>query len=84
FKKLKWREVVGLNAIYGTLDLDNSNEFVLPARTFSLEEKPFAEAYVGIENIFRFVRIDAMWRLSYRDKINARNFGLFIGFNIQF
>jgi len=84
FKKLKWREVVGLNAIYGTLDMENSNEFVLPPRTFSLQEKPFAEAYVGIENIFRFVRIDAMWRLSYRDKPNARNFGLFIGFAIQF
>ena len=83
-QKLKWREVVGLNAVYGTLDRNNSNEFILPDRTFSLEEKPFAEAYIGVENIFRFVRLDAIWRLSYRDNPNVRNFGLLIGFQIQF
>ncbi len=84
FQKLKWREVVGVNAIAGSYRQGNSEEFLLPDRTFALDDGPFAEAYVGIENIFKFVRLDAMWRLSYRDKVNARNFGLFIGFQIQF
>lgn len=84
FQKLKWREVVGVNAIAGSYRQGNPQEFLLPDRTFALDDGPFAEAYVGIENIFKFVRLDAMWRLSYRDKVNARNFGLFIGFQIQF
>lgn len=84
FQKLKWREVVGVNAIAGRYQEGNPAEFLLPDRTFALDDGPFAEAYVGIENIFKFVRLDAMWRLSYRDKANARNFGLFIGFQIQF
>lgn len=83
-QKLKWREVVGLNAVYGRLGDDNPNDFILPDRTFSLEEKPFAEAYLGVENIFKFVRIDAIWRLAYRDNPRVRNFGLLIGFQIKF
>ena len=44
--------------------------------------KPYMEAGVGIENIFRFLRVDAVWRLSYLDKPNVTPFG--IRFQIQF
>ncbi len=85
FQKLKWRELVGINAIYGRLDQEGGANFILPERTFSFEaNKPYAEAFVGVENIFRFVRIDAIWRLSYRDNPRIRNFGVLIGFAIQF
>ncbi len=83
-QKLKWRELVGVNTLVGSLNQDTEAAFVLPERTFALGAKPYAEAYLGVENIFKFVRLDAIWRLSYRHKPNVRNFGLLIGFQIQF
>ena len=84
FQKLKWRELVGVNAIYGSFNDQNLELMSLPDLTFTFDSRPFMEAYVGIENIFKFVRIDAIWRLSYLDNPNTHNFGVLIGFDIQF
>lgn len=84
FQKLKWRELIGINAIYGNFDKANLKEMLLPARTYGFDNRPFAEAYVGIENIFKLIRIDAIWRLSYLDHPDAHKFGVLIGFDIQF
>jgi hypothetical protein len=84
FKRLKWRELVGVNAIYGKLGQASINEVLLPDRTFAFTDRPYVEAFVGIENIFKFLRVDAIWRLSYLDNPDARKFGLLIGFNLQF
>jgi hypothetical protein len=84
FQKLKWRELIGVNMIFGSFSQDNLNEMLLPKNTNPLERKPFAEAYVGVENIFKFFRIDAIWRMTYRDYPNTKNFGLLLGFDIQF
>ena len=32
-----------------------------------MDHGPYMEASVGIENIFKVLRIDYVWRLSYRD-----------------
>ena len=37
----------------------------LPEFSKSLEKKPYLESSLGIENIFKFLRIDVIWRLSY-------------------
>ncbi len=84
FKRLKWREVIGLNAIYGSFSEKNLEEMQLPARTYTFDNRPFMEAYVGIENIFKFVRVDAVWRLSYLDRPEAQRFAILLGFDIQF
>lgn len=84
FQKLKWRELIGINGLVGRFDDSNLNEMLLPARTYALDSRPFAEAYIGVENIFKFIRVDAIWRLSYLDQPNARKFGILIGFDIQF
>jgi hypothetical protein len=34
------------------------------------------EGGIGIENMFRYFRIDAIWRFSYRDVYPDRNFGI--------
>jgi hypothetical protein len=34
------------------------------------------EAGVGIENIFRLLRIDAVWRLNYLQNKNVPTFGI--------
>lgn len=84
FQKLKWRELIGVNAIYGSFSDKNLDQMLLPQYTYAFDTRPFAEAYVGIENIFKFVRIDAIWRLTYLDHPRTQNFGVLIGFDIQF
>ena len=36
----------------------------------------YMEAGVGIENIFRVFRIDAIWRLNYLENKNVPQFGI--------
>jgi len=84
FKRLKWREIIGINAIYGRFSDRNLEEMQLPARTYTFDNRPFMEAYVGIENIFKFIRIDAVWRLSYLERSEAQKFAILLGFDLQF
>jgi hypothetical protein len=84
FQRLKWREILGVNAIYGGFDEGNTEELLLPDLTYTFDTRPFVEAYVGVENILRFFRVDAIWRLSYLDNPNTQKFGLLVGFDIQF
>jgi hypothetical protein len=41
------------------------------------------EAGVGIENIFKLIRVDAYWRLTYRNNPLAPNFGVRLGVNLD-
>ncbi len=84
FKKLKWRELIGVNAIYGNFADANLEEMLLPDFTYSFDNRPFAEAYVGVENIFKFIRVDAIWRMTYRELPRTQNFSILLGFDIQF
>ncbi|MGB0165955.1 MAG: DUF5686 family protein [Luteibaculum sp.] len=84
-KKLKWREVVSAKAAYGTYNPQNSETLVLSdgINTFK-RNKPFLEAAVGVENILKFLRIDALWRLSYLDNPNIVKFGIRAKIQLQF
>lgn len=66
-QRLKWREVAGVKGIWGRLNSPSLNEMDLPTYTSSLQAKPYLEAFAGVENIFKFLRIDVMWRLNYLD-----------------
>jgi hypothetical protein len=39
-------------------------------------EKPFVEAAIGVENIFKVLRVDFIWRLTYLDNPNIVKYGL--------
>jgi len=82
-RKLKWRSVYGLKAVVGHYSPKNSKDIILPSYSHTLNSlKPYAEATLGIENIFKILRIDAIWRLTYIDNPNASRFGVqfrFIG-----
>lgn len=75
-RKLKWREVAHFKGIWGDLNAENTAYNVLPSTTTTLE-KPYFEAGVGIENIFKVLRVDAVWRLSHLNTENANNFAVF-------
>jgi hypothetical protein len=89
-RKLKWREVASIRGLAGTLDAKNKeynhnylNEFN-PLETMYQVRKPYFEAGVGIENIFKVFRINAMWRLSYLDHANISKFGIMGTMQIYF
>jgi hypothetical protein len=81
--KLKWREVVHTKGIWGTLSPENkalipqevhASQNLVPINGFG--NIPYMEGGIGIENMFRYFRIDAIWRFSYRDVYPDRNFGI--------
>src|SRR6056297_2491051 len=74
-RKLKWREVVSGKALIG--ELSNRHEKIMdfPQGLYQINA-PYFEAGVGIENIFKIFRLDALWRLSYLDHENIEKFGL--------
>jgi hypothetical protein len=83
-RKLKWREVASLRGVYGSLAQENLDILVNPDDIGSLSAKPYAEASFGIENIFRFIRFDFMYRLAYLDNPNISKFGIRGSLQFQF
>jgi hypothetical protein len=81
-KRLKWREIVGSKVIFGSLDQRNFDLIPksigdIPITGFkTFTDKPYAEVSFGIENIFKIIRVDAVWRLTYRNEPRVRNFGV--------
>jgi len=82
-RKLKWREVAFIKGVTGNLSQDNKTYSKFPATTNTLEE-PYWEAGLGIENIFKVLRVDAIWRLSHLDHDNINKFGIFFSFQFVF
>jgi hypothetical protein len=74
-KKWNWREVVGLNMVYGTLSKLNKN-FNSNNNFTVMDDVPYFEADLGIENILNLIRIDFMYRLTYNDDFYKRDYEL--------
>ncbi|UKN01532.1 DUF5686 and carboxypeptidase regulatory-like domain-containing protein [Paracrocinitomix mangrovi] len=87
-KKAKLRLVYNAKMIVGRYNNKHNEELLLPTYSYRLQY-PYYEVGAGIENIFKFIRVDAVWRLSYRDHIDSngnqvRNFGVFFTFKTDF
>jgi len=94
-KKLKWRSIISFKGLYGSITDKNNPEInqnlmLFPTdkfgspTTFSLKEKPYVEASVGIGNIFKFFRIDLIRRMSYLDNPNVPEYGIRGRFKFDF
>lgn len=86
-KKLKLREVAGFKMLYGGVRRENDpaynkGTFLFPTdetgrtTTFSLGNKPYIEANVGIGNIFKVLRVDLVKRLTYLENPDVPNWGI--------
>ena len=63
--------------LVGSLDAKHNSEMIIPDYSYELSfTKPYMEASAGIENIFKFIRIDAIWRLSYNYHPDITKFGI--------
>lgn len=72
FRRLRWREVLTFKAVAGTLDrARHEQEMLFLPNMYDLSGGPYMETSAGIENIFRILRVDALWRLAYRDHPNV-------------
>lgn len=79
--RLKIRTVYGAKMVLGNHANTNRSAILLPTFSSTLNGKPYAEISVGIENLFKFVRIDAVWRVTHRNTVGlggvpAPNFGV--------
>ena len=72
-KKLKWREVFTFRGLWGNLTDKNNPTlaenkdglYIFPNGSFTMDKYPYMEAGVGIENIFKFLRIDYVLSLIH-------------------
>lgn len=93
-RKLNWREVISFRGMFGHLSEKNRpdplNTGVLYKFPYEndqyhyLGSTPYMEVGIGIENIFRVLRVDYVRRLTYRDLPGIDKWGIRIQFHIQF
>ncbi|NMC99624.1 MAG: carboxypeptidase-like regulatory domain-containing protein, partial [Bacteroidales bacterium] len=90
-RKLKWRELAWSKGLLGFLNQENLNYMPFPSTLNTLDRsqdikhlKPYVEAGIGIENIFKFIRVDAIWRLSYLNNPNISKFGIRMSMYFKF
>ncbi|MBL7922750.1 MAG: carboxypeptidase-like regulatory domain-containing protein [Bacteroidia bacterium] len=83
-RKLKWREVAQVKAVWGELQSANLNLQTNNSLFYSLNKKPYVEVGLGVENIIRILRIDFLWRMSYLENPDISKFGFRGSFQITF
>ncbi len=66
------REVIGFKCLWGSLSNKNnpnhhSNLFAFPADADAriMGKTPYMEISAGLDNLFKILRVDYVWRLSY-------------------
>ena len=90
-KRLRLREVVSIRGMWGTLS-DRNNPaksngiFMFPSDALCqpMGHKPYMEAGVGIDNILTLLRVDYVWRLTYRDNAGSDRWGVRFQFHFNF
>jgi hypothetical protein len=89
-KMLKWREVFGFRGFLGDLSNGNNPEnnhdlLLFPQETYVTSKgKPYMEYNLGIENIFKFFRIDYIRRVNYLSHPNVDKHGFRVSFELNF
>jgi len=83
-RKLDWREILSARILFGHLSDENKEILVDDALVSNIRSTPYVEAGVGLENILKLIRIDALWRLTYLDLPNASNLGIRVSMQLLF
>ena len=91
-KKLKWREVLVCKGVWGTLSKENDGSLaatqaplLFPPGMTSVSD-PYVEVGFGVENIFRLLRVDFIWRVTHRDPKpgqEIQNFAVNLGIKLK-
>ena len=90
-KYAKLREVISFKGLYGSLsDRNNPKKrtnifrFPMNAICMPMDKVPYMEFSVGLDNIFTVLRVDYVWRLTYRDNPGVDKSGVRIAMHFAF
>ena len=90
-KRLRLREVISLRGIWGSLsDKNNPSknseifQFPVDALCQTMGNKPYMEAGAGLDNILTILRVDYVWRITYRDHAGSDRHGIRIQLHFNF
>lgn len=90
-KKLKLREVFSLRGYLGRLSDRNNPSFnrnlpLFPegSNPVAMHGTPYLEVSAGIENLLRFIRLEYVWRLTYRHTPGVDRSGLRVALHFSF
>ena len=65
-KKLKWRLLTTGRVAYGAISPRHEQEMLIPTFVKRFGNVPYVESSVGIENIFKALRVDLVWRMTHQ------------------
>lgn len=82
-RKLRFREVATVRAAAGELAANHGSELNFPTTLHKLRT-PYVEGGVGIENILKIFRVDALWRFTYLNHPDIVPFGVRLTFQFDF
>lgn len=82
-KKLNLRLVTSARLAYGKLSSRHQDKMVFPEFIRRFGKVPYAESSIGIENLFKFFRVDLVWRMTYLDG-NTKPLGIRAKFALNF
>ena len=90
-KYLKLREVVTFRGLWGSLSDGNNPSknpdavrFPTGALCQPMSRTPYMEIGVGLDNILTILRLDYVWRLTYRDTPGVNRSGLRVALHFNF
>lgn len=90
-KKLKIREAFTFKGLIGSLSDKNNPEknkeiyqFPIDAHPRIMGKTPYMEIGAGLDNILTFLRVDYVWRLTYRDTPGCDKSGVRISLHFTF
>ncbi|MBR1686958.1 MAG: carboxypeptidase-like regulatory domain-containing protein [Prevotella sp.] len=86
-KKLKWREYIGVNVLWGELsdknnpllahNADNPIVMAFPVGSYVMDSKrPYWEMILGVHNIFKILHVEYVRRMNYNDLPTAHKHGV--------
>ena len=94
-KKLKWREYIGAKCLWGNLtsknnpfldkNKDDATLMLFPEGSYVMDtHKPYVEVVAGVTNIFKFLSVQYVRRLTYTNLPTARKQGIRFRFMFRF
>ncbi len=88
---MKLREVVSFKGLYGSLSDKNNPSlnndlfrFPTDALCRPMDKVPYMEMSVGLDNILTILRVDYVWRLTYRSTPGVDKNGIRIALHFRF
>lgn len=91
--KLKLREFLGVNVLWGTLTRKNNPAYaspdtdtmMFPSSSSVMDAgKPYVEGIVGIHNILKVLHVEYVHRFTYTDLPTAHRWGIRVRFDLGF